>query len=124
MKFVPGNYYRIVNERLNISNMKPFVLIAASVMYVALLACNGIPSKPEEDSLPFRFKGVIQKTGVTSYMYGSHTIKGDGKTYALQSTTVNLDLYNNKNVTIKGLKVDGYPVDSGPELIDVKVVEE
>lgn len=74
-------------------------------------------------SYPFQFKGLIQKPEVTSYMYGTHTITENGKTYAIQSKTINLDLYISKKVTVKGTKINGYPLDGGPELIDVKGVE-
>ncbi len=76
-----------------------------------------------QDTYPFQFKGLLKKTEVTTYMYGTHTISNEGKTYALKSSTINLDTYINKTVTIKGEKITGYPVDGGPEFIDVKEVE-
>jgi len=83
---------------------------------------------PLPSSLVFCFYllgvGVIQKTGVTTYMYGSHTISDNGETFALQSTRINLDRYINKRVIVKGSQVEGYPVDDGPKLIDVKEVQQ
>ncbi|MBM78813.1 MAG: hypothetical protein CL846_10055 [Crocinitomicaceae bacterium] len=63
--------------------------------------------------------GVIQKQGITTYQYGTHTIPG----YALKSNTIDLDKYIDQKVKIKGSKVDGYPVDGGPEYIEVKKIK-
>jgi hypothetical protein len=71
-----------------------------------------------------QYKGVIEKTGMTIYMYGTHTISANGKSVALQSTAVNLDDYINKQVIVTGTMVEGYPVDDGPELMNVESVRE
>ena len=69
--------------------------------------------------------GTIQKQEGSSYMYGTHILLDDaGKTlYALKSDTINLDNYNNQKVTVKGDLVEGYPVDGGPDYLNVKSVE-
>ncbi len=58
-------------------------------------------------------------------MYGTHILLDDsGKTlYALKSDTINLDNFNNKKATVKGDLVEGYPVDGGPDYLNVKSVE-
>ncbi len=76
-----------------------------------------------KETYPFQFKGLLKKQGVTTYQYGTHTITGEGKTFALKSSTINLDAHVDKTLTVKGTKVAGYPVDGGPEFIDVKEVE-
>jgi hypothetical protein len=93
---------------------------------ISILSCNNKPTQSNtvKESYPFECKGVIQKTGMTIYMYGTHTISGEGKNFALQSTTIDLDKYVNKKVVVKGKKMEGYPIDNGPEFIDVKVVEQ
>lgn len=58
--------------------------------------------------------------GISSYEYETHTISSKDKTYALRSSTKNLDNYVNQTVTIKGNEIKGYPVDGRPEYIDVK----
>lgn len=40
----------------------------------------------------------------------------------LRSSTINLDTCVNQTVTAKGSRIKGYPVDGGPEYIDVKEV--
>ena len=64
-------------------------------------------------------KGVIQQQGITSYQYGTHRIVSDTTFYALQSEVVPLDSFNNMKVKIKGKKVDGYPLEGGPILLEV-----
>ena len=63
--------------------------------------------------------GLIQKQGITTYMYGTHTITD----YALKSNSINLDNYIDENVSIIGEKIDGYPVDGGPDYIEVKKIK-
>jgi cell division protein FtsX len=70
--------------------------------------------------------GTIQQTGITTYMYGTHVLKDDsGKTlYALKSDAVNLDDYVDKGkVAVQGDLIPGYPVDGGPNYLNVKKVE-
>lgn len=102
--------------------MKPLPFFVTTFICLSITSCSN-NSNVKKDNYPFKFEGVMEKTGMTMYMYGSHTISSNGKTYALQSTTINLDTYVSKKVMVKGSKVEGYPVDDGPELIDVKAVE-
>jgi hypothetical protein len=67
--------------------------------------------------------GTIEKLGMTTFQYGTHILKADHKTYALKSEQINLDSYLGKKVTITGKKVDGYPLEGGPELIEVTLVK-
>ncbi|MGM9478458.1 hypothetical protein ACS5PU_18690 [Pedobacter sp. GSP4] len=67
--------------------------------------------------------GKIEKLGMSTFQYGTHLIKADNKTYALKSAAINLDNYVDKPVTVKGKKVAGYPIDGGPELLEVTLVK-
>lgn len=71
-------------------------------------------------------RGKIFKIEISSWMYGTHTLESeDGKLlYALTSDKINLDNYEGKLVKVEGDEVEGYPVDGGPILLDVKDVEE
>ena len=40
-----------------------------------------------------------------------------------QSDTINLDDYVDKKVTVKGDLVKGYPVDGGPDYLNVKSIQ-
>jgi type 1 fimbria pilin len=98
-------------------------LFAVTVVLVA--ACSGSGSADKSNDGTMEFTGVIQQAGMTSYQYGTHTLTtGDNKLYALKSSTVDLNKYNGKSVVVKGKMVDGYPVENGPELIEVTEVKE
>ena len=65
--------------------------------------------------------GTIHKINVTTWMYGTHTINDNNGNllYALTSTTVDLNTFENKQVKIYGNLIEGYPVDGGPEYLNV-----
>lgn len=104
--------------------MKTLFVLFTIFMSVSLSGCTKEDNTNSvKQAFSFQFKGTVKKPQVTSYMYGTHTISNEGQTYALKSSTVNLDNYINKTITIKGEKIKGYPIDGGPEFIDVKEVE-
>ncbi len=72
-------------------------------------------------SFEIELTGSLTVQGITTYQYGTHVLSTDSEFYALQSDKVNLDDFVNTVVTIKGNKIEGYPVDGGPDYI--KVVE-
>nr|WP_121272408.1 hypothetical protein [Pedobacter schmidteae] len=57
-----------------------------------------------------------------TFQYGTHTLNSGEKTYALKSSKVDLKNYEGKTVILKVVKVAGYPVDGGRELIDVQEI--
>jgi hypothetical protein len=68
--------------------------------------------------------GLIAKQGVTTYQYGSHTIKTEKDLYTLKSSNINLDDYIGKTITIVGEKIDGYPISGGPIYVKVLKIKE
>jgi hypothetical protein len=97
-------------------------LFLFSFIWILFTGCEKEESVPNESQI--EIKGVIQEAGITSYQYGTHKIISNGKWYALKSSTINLNSYLDKEVTVWGDKVKGYPVDGGPEFIDVKRLED
>ncbi len=85
-----------------------FFLLSMSLMFNS---CN-------KGSDQLEITGTIQKQGITTYQYGTHTLAG----YALRSGTVPLDSYVGQVVTVIGHKIEGYPVDGGPEYIEVEEI--
>ena len=85
------------------------------ILLVSILTLSLSCEKNMTTLIPIEITGIIQKQGVTSYMYGTHVISG----YALRSNSILLDNYINYNVTIVGYKIYGYPVDGGPDYIEV-----
>lgn len=76
----------------------------------------------EQSAAFVEFRGLLNKQGITTYQYGTHVIGNSSKTYALRSETIDLDKYVGKTVSIKGVRIPGYPVDGGPEFLEVSVV--
>ncbi len=72
-----------------------------------------------------RVVGVLKKQGITSHMYGSHTIRdaGTGRLCALRSSYPKLlDRYVGRRVVVYGTRVPNFPIDFGPPLLDVYAV--
>jgi hypothetical protein len=69
--------------------------------------------------------GIIKSHGTTSYMYGTHVLVNDnGKTlYALRSNNIELDRHVGRKVKVSGYLIKGYPVDGGPDFLDVESIE-
>jgi hypothetical protein len=77
--------------------------------------------------------GVLQKKEMSSYQYGTHILKGKSlsgepdqpeTTFALKAgKKIKLNKFAGKKVIITGKKVNGYPLESGPELIEVSAIE-
>ena len=70
-----------------------------------------------------QLSGTIEPLGMSTFQYGTHLIKSSGTTYSLKSNKVNLDSFSGKVVTLIGTKVAGYPVENGPELVDVVSIQ-
>jgi hypothetical protein len=68
--------------------------------------------------------GLLKVQSFTTYQYGTHTISNDKEFYALNSQTIHLDDYKDKTVTIKGNLTLGYPVEHGPQLLEVTSIKE
>ena len=90
------------------------------ILVSTIVGCKTI--KPSSEKNVLILKGTVEKMGMSTFQYGTHLLKADNKTYALKTATIKLDDYVGKEVSIKGSKVEGYPVENGPELIDVKKV--
>lgn len=101
--------------------MKCLQIFMVSLLFLAA-TCNKATSSENQDLM--NIKGQIEKTGITSYQYGTHTLTDDGTFYALKSDKVDLSSYEGKTVTITAEKIEGYPVDGGPEYLNVLQVKE
>lgn len=90
-----------------------FLLILAFI----LISCNNSVD-PESSVIP---TGTVHKLRASTWMYGTHTLNdlNGSLLYSLKSSTVDLDLYDNKQVEILGNLIPGYPVDGGPKYLNV-----
>lgn len=96
--------------------MKQYFTIA--ILFSLLFTSCVKVSKSSSNTSSVSAYGYLQKQGVTTYNYGTHTLEGS----ALKSSTINLDNYLNKYVTISGHKINGYPQNGGPDFIEVESV--
>ena len=102
-----------------------------SLLLLFTATCNNVSEKEERSASAdvnetvMEITGTIQEQGMTSYQYGTHTITTtDDEFYALQSEAVDLNNYIGEEVTIVAEKVEGYPVDGGPDYLLVLEVKE
>lgn len=95
------------------------------LIIISFAGCGSDSSNNPAEIYGVKAAGIVKRQGTTTYMYGTHVlIDGDGRTlYALKSDNINLDNYIDKRVMVKGDLVDGYPVDGGPNYLNVKSVE-
>jgi hypothetical protein len=68
--------------------------------------------------------GFLKKIEASTWQYGTHTLNdGQGKPiYALKSSNLNLDDFNNKEVKIRGEQIKNH-IGGGPIYVDVKSIE-
>jgi len=96
----------------------------ALFLLAAVVLLNACSSKRSIDtSNTVALSGRIDKLGMSTFQYGTHLLKTNHKTYALKSNALNLNDYVAKHVTIKGTRVAGYPLENGPELVEVKEIK-
>lgn len=104
--------------------MKPlFIILATAILFLNDSCKNNNNNNNQEDSL-MEITGTIKAIEMTSWQYGTHTLSNEDSFYALRSENVDLENYEGQIVTVKARKIEGYPVDGGPEYLEVEEVEE
>lgn len=99
--------------------MKTLINFTSGVILILFsAACNKIPETGIE------ITGVVEEQGITSYQYGTHTLTNDENYFAIKSDSLDLDAYLNMEVTVRAYKIEGYPVDGGPEYLNVVEIKE
>ncbi len=100
--------------------MKFISITAAVVLTLFAATCNN----KSQNNNTMEVTGTLEAIQMTSWQYGTHTISNDTTFYALRSEKINLESYQGKTITITATKIEGYPVDGGPEFLDVEKVKE
>lgn len=100
--------------------MKLFLVIITALLFSLTNTCKNQNS----NSALMEITGIIEPAWMTTWQYGTHTISTDDEFYALRSEKIDLAKYEGKKVTLKGERVEGYPVDNGPVFIDVTEIKE
>lgn len=96
-------------------------LLILLMLGITAVGCG--TTKQSDNSSTLTLSGKLEEMGMTTFQYGTHKLQSEGKTYALKSS-LDLNRYINKEVTIKGSRVAGYPVENGPDFIEVSAVTE
>tara|TARA_Y100000815_G_C13208115_1_gene449427 strand:+ start:174 stop:473 length:300 start_codon:yes stop_codon:yes gene_type:complete len=94
-----------------------------NILIISLFLALGCKSSTSEDTEE-TYNGIIERAGMTTYQYGTHTLKTDHETYALKSETVDLDAHIGKQTILIAKKVPGYPLDGGPVYLEVMRIRE
>ena len=77
-----------------------------------------------ESQYDIETEGVIEELGASYWMYGTHVLKQDDQIlYALRSSDIELELYEESTVIILGNLIEGYPLEGGPPYVDVKKIK-
>ena len=96
-------------------------------MGIVLILLIGISACSKEDGLGDKVTetGTIKLLEASTFQYGSHILVDSqyNMLYALRSDKLNLNNYNDQNVKIVGNLIEGYPVDGGPDFVEVKAIE-
>jgi len=97
------------------------VLFLSAVTLLFFACDSSVNSNDSQNTI-----GIIHKIEASTWMYGTHTINdSNGKPlYALTSSTVDLNSFENKRVKISGNLIEGYPVDGGPKYLNVTIISE
>ena len=115
------------------------------IVFAAFSVFNACTKDETSDPVnKIKISGVISKPELTFYQYGTHILTladsaftdstfidstftnstfRDSTFFALKSDNINLDQYIGKKVTVSGNKIQGYPVDGGPEYINVTEIK-
>ena len=99
---------------IRFASMKKVIFLL--VLISTIISCKTLNHSGVKNELTL--KGTVEQMGMSTFQYGTHLLKTGSKTYALKTTTIKLDDYVGKEVSITGSKVEGYPVENGPELLN------
>lgn len=90
---------------------------------IRLFLFMAITSSCVDRSDRLELTGNLEPLGLTSFQYGSHQLISEDSSFALRSSSIDLTKYEFKRVHIVGVKVDGYPIENGPLLIEIKSIK-
>lgn len=100
--------------------MKIIFSIAAFFLLFVSATCN----TGRSNGSTMKFTGEIEAIGMSSWQYGTHTLTNENTFYALKSEKIDLSKYEGKTVTVSAVKIEGYPLEGGPEFLNVVQVIE
>jgi hypothetical protein len=102
------------------SNIRTLSVLGLVGVVLIMSACAGGSGRTTSGERVM-VAGRIEPAQMTSFMYGSHLLydQSGRLTHALTSDGVDLSEYEGQQVIVRGVPVDGYPVDGGPPYLRV-----
>jgi hypothetical protein len=103
--------------------MKKLILLGLTLMILG--GCSSYGVKKSDDNTVSR-SGIITEIGMSTWMYGSYVLSDEsGKPMTALDGDEALDLgsYQGENVEVTGTLKEGYPIDGGPEYLEVKTIK-
>ncbi|MCP9199136.1 hypothetical protein MKO06_04400 [Gramella sp. GC03-9] len=97
---------------------------SASIIAIILLFSQGCGPGNNSQAEGSEYTGIIEASGITSYQYGTHTLRTENDFYALKSDSIDLSIYEGERVTVQANTINGYPVDGGPVYLNVTEVRD
>lgn len=94
--------------------MRTLTLTIGFILLFFAATCSSSVSDEQKE-----ITGTIQEQGITSYQYGTHILTTPDQFYAVKSEVVDLNEHLDQEVTVVVERVPGYPVDGGPEFLQV-----
>ncbi len=105
--------------------MKSIPFLMAVFLFFFTATCNNqTANKTMDTKETLEVEGKVEAIGMTSWQYGSHTLTNDETFFALRSEKVDLKQYEGKHVKLNAVKVEGYPVEGGPEFLEVLSIKD
>lgn len=108
-------------------NIRKYTAISFIIGFLFLISACGNSknaAQSEEEGQQMTMKGKLDVAGMSTYMYGTHKFYVKDTYYAVRSDKYDLNEYVEKVVTIVYTKVDGYPVEGGPEYLEIIEIRE
>lgn len=102
--------------------MKKLLIISTLLLFFIAVSCDDDDDVQPQDIVT---QGIIENPQVTAWQYGTHVLvsEDDSIMFALKSSAISLDDYIDEEVEIYGRLIAGYPVDTGPEYIEVITID-
>ena len=97
------------------------IAIYRNLLFLALTLFLGVFSAcARDEAAQVTVTGtVVKQQALTTYQYGTYGIEG----HAIKSEGIDLEQYVNKKVQATGEKIEGYPVDGGPEYLEITKIK-
>lgn len=98
-------------------------IIFLGMVFLLLVGCTSQETKKSSE-MTLRV-GTVAPLEMSTWMYGTNMLTKDSKIVVslIADKNIKLDDYNGKKVEVTGELKEGYPIDGGPEYLEVKTIK-